>query len=65
MYQRALQGRRRHSVPEHTSTLDTVNNLGLLYANQGKLDEAEKMYQRALQGGRRHSVQTHVNTRHG
>jgi tetratricopeptide (TPR) repeat protein len=24
--------------------------LGNLYANQGKLDEAEKMYQRALQG---------------
>jgi hypothetical protein len=33
MYQRALQGTRRHSVPEHTSTLDTVNNLGNLYAN--------------------------------
>jgi len=26
------------------------HNLGLLYASQGKLDEAEKMYQRALQG---------------
>jgi len=24
--------------------------LGLLYADQGKLDEAEEMYQRALQG---------------
>jgi Tetratricopeptide repeat len=28
----------------HTSTLDTANNLGNLYADQGKLDEAEKMY---------------------
>jgi tetratricopeptide (TPR) repeat protein len=27
-----------------------VNNLGNLYKNQGKLEEAEKMYQRALQG---------------
>ncbi|KAH0533941.1 hypothetical protein FGG08_007450, partial [Glutinoglossum americanum] len=26
------------------------HNLGLLYVDQGKLDEAEKMYQRALQG---------------
>jgi tetratricopeptide (TPR) repeat protein len=34
----------------HTSTLDTVNNLGNLYTNLGQLDEAEKMYQRALQG---------------
>ncbi|OXV10858.1 hypothetical protein Egran_01381, partial [Elaphomyces granulatus] len=37
-------------IPGHTSTLDTVNNLGALYTNQGKLDEAEKMYQRALHG---------------
>jgi tetratricopeptide (TPR) repeat protein len=34
---------------DHTSTLNTVNNLGLLYADQGKLEEAEQMYQRALQ----------------
>ena len=31
-------------------TLDTVNNLGILYADQGKLAEAEAMYIRALQG---------------
>jgi hypothetical protein len=36
--------------PEHTSTLDTVHNLGALYADQGKLVEAEQMCQRALQG---------------
>ena len=44
--------------PDHTSTLDTVNNLGVLYVDQDKLDEAEKMYQRALQGydTRRHLV---------
>jgi tetratricopeptide (TPR) repeat protein len=36
--------------PDHTSTLSTVNNLGLLYVAQGKLDEAEEMYQRALAG---------------
>jgi tetratricopeptide (TPR) repeat protein len=50
MYQRALQGFEKAWGPEHTSTLDTVNNLGLLYADQGKLVEAEQMYQRALQG---------------
>jgi tetratricopeptide (TPR) repeat protein len=39
-------------IPEGTvttSTLSTVNNLGLLYADQGKLAEAEAMYNRALQ----------------
>ena len=50
MYQRALQGREKAEGPEHTSTLDTVNNLGILYVDQGKLVEAEQMYQRALQG---------------
>ncbi len=32
------------------STLNTVNNLGLLYADQGKMAEAEEMYMRALRG---------------
>ena len=35
--------------PEHTFTLDTVNNLGILYKGQGKMAEAEKMYQRVLE----------------
>jgi tetratricopeptide (TPR) repeat protein len=50
MYQRALQGYEKARGPEHTSTLGTVNNLGNLYAEQGKLDKAEQMYQQALQG---------------
>jgi tetratricopeptide (TPR) repeat protein len=50
MYQRALQGYEKAWGPEHTSALTTVNNLGALYADLGRLDEAEKMYQRALQG---------------
>src|SRR5437764_15068417 len=33
-----------------SSTLSTVNNLGLLYKNQGKMVDAEEMYQRALRG---------------
>jgi Tetratricopeptide repeat len=53
MYKRALAGKERALGPEHTSTLDTVNNLGLLYRTQGKLDEAEQMYKRALAGEER------------
>jgi len=49
MYQRALQGYEKAWGPGHTSILITVNNLGNLYADQGKLDEAEEMYRRALQ----------------
>ena len=48
--QRALKGRAKAWGPAHSSTLDTVNNLGLLYADLGRLEEAEVMYQRALKG---------------
>ncbi|KAF2195732.1 hypothetical protein K469DRAFT_699339 [Zopfia rhizophila CBS 207.26] len=50
MYERALRGYEEALGPKHTSTLNTVNNLGALYADQGKLTEAEKMYERALRG---------------
>ncbi|KAF1813702.1 hypothetical protein P152DRAFT_472524 [Eremomyces bilateralis CBS 781.70] len=50
MYMRALQGYEEVLGPKHTSTLDTVNNLGLLYSDQGNLKESEEMYMRALQG---------------
>jgi Tfp pilus assembly protein PilF len=48
MFQRALAGREKTLGPDHTSTLNTVHNLGALYRDQGKLAEAEQMYQRAL-----------------
>jgi tetratricopeptide (TPR) repeat protein len=50
MYVRALAGYEKALGPDHTSTLETVNNLGALYRAQGKLAEAEQMYQRALAG---------------
>ncbi|CAG8982040.1 hypothetical protein HYALB_00013901 [Hymenoscyphus albidus] len=62
MYQRALQGKEKALGPDHTSTLDTVNNLGTLYSNQGKLVEAEQMYQRALQGKEKALGPDHTST---
>ena len=50
MYERALKGKEKVWGQEHTSTLDTVDNLGLLYAKQGRLQEAETMYEQALGG---------------
>jgi tetratricopeptide (TPR) repeat protein len=50
MYLRTLQSKEKAWKPEHTLTLDTVNNLNNLYANLERLDEAKKMYLRALQG---------------
>jgi tetratricopeptide (TPR) repeat protein len=51
--QRALQGKEKALGPEHTSTLQTVNNLGILYKNQGKLGEAEQMYSGRCKARRR------------
>ena len=48
MYLRALKGYEKAWGAEHTSTLDTVNNLAVLYSDQGKIAEAEAMYMRAL-----------------
>lgn len=45
-----LQGYEKPWGPDHTSTLNAFNNLGVLYADPGRLDEAEKMYVRILQG---------------
>ena len=50
MYQRALEGYEKALGRDHTSTLNTVNNLGVLYKDQGRLTEAESLYQRALSG---------------
>ncbi|SLM37738.1 nb-arc and tpr domain protein [Lasallia pustulata] len=66
MYRRALEGLEKAWGPEHTSTLDTVNNLGNLYANQGKMAEAEAMYRRALEGSEKASgAGAHVDAGHG
>ncbi|CAG8884107.1 unnamed protein product, partial [Penicillium egyptiacum] len=48
--------------PNHTSTLRTVDNLGVLYASQGKLDEAEQMHIRALAGKERALGPNHTST---
>lgn len=50
MYERVLFGKEKTLGADHLSTLETVDNLGNLYRDQGKLEEAEQMYQRALAG---------------
>ncbi|KAL1616049.1 hypothetical protein SLS56_011586 [Neofusicoccum ribis] len=62
MYQQALDGYEKALGPDHTSTLDTVNNLGNLYSAQGKLKEAEEMYQRALDGSEKALGPDHTST---
>jgi tetratricopeptide (TPR) repeat protein len=47
---------------EQKTTLDAIHLLGLLYADQSKLGEAEKMYERALRGKEEALGPTHTST---
>jgi tetratricopeptide (TPR) repeat protein len=62
MYERALRGKEEALGPTHTSILNTVNNLGTLYYDQGKLGKAEQMYERALRGKEEALGPTHTST---
>ncbi|CAK7207068.1 hypothetical protein SEUCBS139899_009876 [Sporothrix eucalyptigena] len=62
MYDRALQSKEKALGPDHTSTLDTVNSLGMLYRLRGRFDEAEAMYDRALQGKEKALGADHMST---
>ncbi|KAM3533696.1 hypothetical protein MY4038_003011 [Beauveria bassiana] len=62
MYDRALQTYEKAWGPEHTSTLDIVNNLAIVYANQGRPEKAEDMYKRALQGKKKAWGEEHTST---
>ena len=59
---RALAGYEKALGPDHTSALLTVNNLGNLYSDQGKLAEAEQMYVRALAGYEKALGPDHTST---
>ncbi|KAF8223006.1 hypothetical protein L208DRAFT_1033657, partial [Tricholoma matsutake] len=48
--------------PDHPSTLDTINNLGLLYANQGHVKHAERMHNCALSGNEKALGPDHTST---
>ncbi|OQE62181.1 hypothetical protein PENNAL_c0269G11109 [Penicillium nalgiovense] len=50
MYLWVLAGHEKVLGADHTSTLQIVDALGLLYHDQGELDRAEQMYLRALAG---------------
>lgn len=63
MYQRAaLESREKALDPDHISSLDKSNNLGLLYFNQKKLKEAEEIYQQALAGREKALGPDHIST---
>ena len=47
---------------EHSDTLQSMNNLALLYQNQGRHDEAEPLYVKTLEVRRRVLGEKHPKT---
>lgn len=64
MYLRALADTEKVNGQDDTFTLETANNLGGLYLQQGRLEEAGQMYLRALTGKERVLGQGHSSTLH-
>ena len=62
MYMRTVRGYEKAWGAEYTSTLDTINNLGILYEDQTKMAEAEEMFVRALKGCGKAAVKDHPRT---
>ncbi|KAK5188945.1 hypothetical protein LTR47_011581 [Exophiala xenobiotica] len=62
MYMLTLAGYEKALGANHTSTLNTVNNLWNLYRAQGNLGKAGKMYQRALAGYEKALGADHTST---
>ncbi|KAL8784584.1 MAG: hypothetical protein Q9195_008985 [Heterodermia aff. obscurata] len=61
MYMRTLREYENQGL-EHTETLNLVNNLGILYKDQGKLEKAENMYMRALRGYEKQGIEHTLKT---
>ncbi len=59
---RQLSGANVADVDENQDSYHAFHNLGVLYADQGKLIEAEKMYQRALDGKEKAWGPEHTST---
>ena len=55
-------GREKTFGPDHTSTLNTPNNLGRMYHDQGKLVKAKQTYQQALLGWEKAFGPDHTST---
>lgn len=62
LYLRALKAKEKAWGPENVTTLDTVHDLGTLYALQENVAEAEKMYVRALAGFEKAFGKNHKRT---
>jgi len=64
VYKRALRAEKAWGL-EHTSTLSTVNNLGIPYKDRGRIVEAEEIYTGIARIREGVGTRAHVDAVHG
>ncbi|KAK5238550.1 hypothetical protein LTR47_000293 [Exophiala xenobiotica] len=62
IYQHVLAGTEQELGPTHIQTLQTFNNVGILYMDEGKLEQAEEYCLRALTGYEQELGPAHKST---
>ena len=65
LYVKAFDVQQRVLPADHPRVLSTMNNLGVLYRQQGRLDKAEPLLTDALEGRRRVFGDEHPRTGRG
>jgi len=62
LFDEALKGRQRELGDDHPDTLETKNDLALLYKEQGDYAKAEPLLVEAVEGRRKKLGNTHPHT---
>lgn len=62
IYEQALQSYEKALGLDHSSTLNSVNKMGLVYKDQGRLSDFETMFRQALQGREKMLGPDHTST---
>ena len=62
LFHEALEGRKLKLGEDHPHTLETKNDLAVLYKEQSQYDEAEKLFLEAVEGRRLKLGDTHPHT---
>jgi tetratricopeptide (TPR) repeat protein len=62
LFDEALKGRQRELGDDHPDTLETQNDLAVVYKEQGNYDKAEQLLLKAVEGRRLKLGDTHPRT---
>ena len=62
LFEEAWEGRKRKLGDKHLDTLETTNDFGVLYKEQGRFNDADEFLLEAVEGRRRKLGDIHART---